>query len=675
MKTIEEADKVNMLYKISLLHKPIVHILLIVIIALIAYSNTFHVPFQFDDKPYIAENSAIKDFQYFIEPSKIEKIKLSYPLSNILVQYTFKKRLMGSLTFAINYKLHGFNVTGYHIFNLSIHIINALLVYWFVLLTFQTPSLRMLNSEHRTHLIALFSSLLFVSHPIQTQAVTYITQRFASLATLFYLLSMVMYVKFRTQNLPSGQAGTEHRAQSTDKRQKTFSLSSVFWYLGSVLSAVLAMKTKEIAFTLPVVIILFEFMFFDNLRSTKEITKKLLYLTPLILTILIIPLSLIPKGNTMENIDEATRALSTMSRWDYLFTQFRVTVTYIRLLFLPINQNLDYDYPIYNSFLNPNVFLSFLFLLSVFGLGVYLFYYSKKYSTFILHPSSLRLTAFGIFWFFITLSVESSIIPTQDIIFEHRLYLSSIGVFVAIITSIFIITAKLQRKWETMNKGIVLLFIVIIISLAGTTYSRNTVWSDEIRLWEDVVKKSPNKARGHINLGLAYDSNNLTDKAIEHLQTALKLNPDSLEAHIDLGKIYDANNLPDKAIEHLQTALKLNPDSSEAYNNLGLVYAKKGEFDVAVELYNKAIALNPYHFTSYVGRGNVYDDKNQPDKAIEDYNKAISLNPDYATAYLERGITYMRIGKLGLAILDFQRACDMRDNDACAQLGHALEKK
>ncbi|MBI4839389.1 MAG: hypothetical protein HY806_09700, partial [Nitrospirae bacterium] len=260
MKTIGRADTVNMPYKTNLLSKPIVHIFLTIIIGLIAYSNTFHVPFQFDDINNIVKNSFVKDLGYFTEPSKTKTAEAK-GIEYYAFKYDgFKNRFIGFLTFALNYRLHSLDVTGYHIVNLAIHLLNALLIYRLVLLTFQTPFFRDFNSTFNLHpstlpishpsLIALFSSLLFVSHPIQTQAVTYIIQRLTSLATLFYLLSLVMYVKFRTHN--------------TKKKQKIFSLSSVFWYLTSVLSAVLAMKTKEIAFTLPVIIVLYEFFFFSK---------------------------------------------------------------------------------------------------------------------------------------------------------------------------------------------------------------------------------------------------------------------------------------------------------------------------------------------------------------------------------------------------------------------------
>ncbi|MBI4837893.1 MAG: hypothetical protein HY806_01860 [Nitrospirae bacterium] len=368
--------------KTWLLYKPLFHILLIVIIGLISYSNTFNVPFYLDDVPNIAENPIIKNFQYFTDPSNAKGLPL----------YTgFKMRFIGYLTFALNYKLHDLDVTGYHIFNISVHIINALLIYWLILLTFQTPWFSVIarrettkqsplpeiapaENRHRNDsrvlfqpsplilhpsLIAFFSALIFVSHPIQTQAVTYTVQRFTSLATMFYLISLVMYIKSRLRW--TIKATVEAKAEVNI-------FSTLTFYFLSLLSAVLAMKTKEIAFTLPVTIAIYEFMFFNG-----KIKKKVLYLIPLLLTLFIIPLNIVDLskniGNLMDKISDATKVqIVSMTRWDYLFTQFRVIVTYIRLLFLPINQNLDYDYPIYYSLLNPDVFLSFLFLLLAHGL-------------------------------------------------------------------------------------------------------------------------------------------------------------------------------------------------------------------------------------------------------------------------------------------------------------------
>ncbi|MBI5196662.1 MAG: tetratricopeptide repeat protein [Nitrospirae bacterium] len=635
--------------KTNILYKTPVHIILIIIIGVITYSNTFQVPFYFDDYQYIIDSPFTKSFEYFTEPLK------ALPVTDSLAVYTFKTRAIGFLTFAVNYKLYGFDVAGYHIVNLSIHIINALLVYWLVLLTFFRgakgqrdkvaeghDSLSTVNCQQSTNLIAFFSALLFLSHPIQTQAVTYISQRFASLATLFYLLSLVLYVKWRIQNAEFSRSDPQRRPVSGSQNEPVIARSpeesrddeaipegeiassrrvgnrkgmhpkSCIWYLGSVLSAVFAMKTKEIAFTIPIIITLYEFFFFSKPQpstvncqpSSSRLTPyalRFLYLTPLLLTMLIIPLSLIgidkPADSLIGDITEATRAKTNISRWDYLFTEFRVIVTYLRLLFLPVNQNLDHDYPVYNSFLNPNVFLSFLILLGIFGLAVYLFYYSKKSSSFNLHPSTLRLTAFGIFWFFITLSVESSIIPTQDIIFEHRLYLPSIGLIIGFVSAVFYVFLlfKSRRSLATCY----LLLTTILVTLSIASYQRNSIWQDKIAFWGDVVKKSPKKIRGYNELALAYMENGKLSEAVSYFRRALTIDAYSeysLDIYLNLANALDELGYTDDAIITYKKIIALNYGFETAHYNLGILYYQKSMFEEAAEEFKIALSLNPLNY-------------------------------------------------------------------------------
>ncbi|MBI4688897.1 MAG: hypothetical protein HY754_01285 [Nitrospirae bacterium] len=269
--------------KRSLSGNPIVHLLLIAIIGFLAYSNTFNVPFEFDDRFLIVGNPIIQNFNYFIEPSKAK-------IWGDFYYKTFISRYIGFLTFSFDYAIHGLDVVGYHIFNLTVHVLNAALVYWLVMLTLRVLKYHSVKvSEYQssedsdtmtlghsdTHLVALFSALIFVSHPIQTEAVTYIWQRVASLATFFYLLSLVMYIKFRlhdTKKMHDAGYTIHDKKNPTacimDRESCIVSRASCIMYLASLFSAVLAMKTKEIAFTLPIIIGLYEFMFFTDSRFT-----------------------------------------------------------------------------------------------------------------------------------------------------------------------------------------------------------------------------------------------------------------------------------------------------------------------------------------------------------------------------------------------------------------------
>ncbi|KAF0144650.1 MAG: hypothetical protein FD156_1664 [Nitrospirae bacterium] len=631
--------------KRGILYNPIFHILLIAIIGLISYSNTFNVPFHFDDTATIVANYKLKDLTNFWPPSG--------------------SRWFGFLTFALNYYFGGLNVTGYHIVNLAIHVFNAIFIYWLVVLTFRTPFFMVRQAHHDTTVtlshepvewskghhspihpftyLPLFIALIFVSHPVQTQAVTYIVQRFASLATFFYLLSLIMYIKFRNQQLAiSGQ-------------QKLYATPYTL-YAVSLISAVLAMKTKEISFTLPVIMVFYEFMFFEG-----KFKKRILYLLPLLLTMLIIPLSMIgidnPIGDAIGELREAAQETEEIPRWSYLFTQFKVIVTYIRLLVLPINQNLDYDYPLYHSFFEPNVFLSFLFLLSLIGLGIYLLYRSRFTS----HAS--RFLAFGILWFFITLSVESSIIPIRDIINEHRLYLPSVGIIIAFTSSAFYVlqfTIHRSRFIAYASRfslpAACSLLTAIIIALSIATYKRNTVWQDEVSFWEDGVRKSPKKARSYNLLGTSYAKQKQFEKAIQQFQTALKLKPAYPLAYYNMGLTYVEQEQIDNAIQAFQAALNLQPKYAEAYNDIGIAYDKKGMIDNAIQAFQAALTLQLDFPNAHNNIGIAYVEKGLIYNAIEHYKIALKLDPNNATIHLNLGIAYQRIGDTDNARKEVERA-------------------
>ena len=602
-----------------------IFIVLIPIFGILAYSNTFHAPFQWDESAFIEKNPIVKDLSYFLETSKAKGFEY-YP--------ALKGRYIGYLTFALNYKLHGLDVTGYHVVNVVIHIINALLVYLLVVLTFRTPFMTESSLSYYSKLIAFFTAMLFVSHPVQTEAVTYIFQRLASLVTLFYMLSLVCYIKARL-----GDHG----------KAVTFT-----YYFLSLACAVLAMKTKENAFTLPIIMTLYEFSFFRG-----EPRQRILRLIPILLTLLIIPLSLTGIDNPIDNpAEEITRTTPVMgshehtSQHEYLLTQFRVIVTYIRLLFFPVNQNLFYDYPIFHSFFNPEVFLSFLFLLSILVFADYLFRRSRVKD----HDS--RLIAFGILWFFITISVESSIIPIPMIICEYRVYLPSAGAFWAITAGLFILVYKVKDKRTRLIIISSLILITFVFSYAA--YARNTLWGSNISLWEDVVKKSPKKAKGYNTLGNAYYDKGQIDTAISYYLSALKVQPHHAKVYYNLGNAYYGKGLIDNAIGHYQAAIRINPWYADAHNNLGIAYASKELTDMAIKHYETALKLKPEHAETYYNLGVTYYRKGLTDKAIGQLQTAIRLQPDYAEAYNNLGAIYGSKGLTDIAIEHYETALELK---------------
>jgi tetratricopeptide (TPR) repeat protein len=600
---------------------------LITLTAILIYSNTFQGPFLFDDRIYILENPSIRHLENFLDVSGT--------------------RYVGFLSFALNYYFGGLNVFGYHLVNITIHIMNGLLVWWLIFLTFKTPLVRRGSVSQFRDYIALTAALIFIAHPVQTQAVTYITQRFASLATFFCLLSLVLFIKWRLKKQTHGQG------------------PSTAFYILALFSSVFAMKTKEISFTLPFIIVLYEFTFFNG----KAFKERLFYLTPFLLTLSIIPFTIfLPKLGLEESTHDIAdilraqqvRELATISTHDYLVTQFRVIVTYIRLLILPASQSVDYDYAIYNSFFNPEILLSFFFLLLVFGFALFLFIRSHKTGNFY-----GLLASFGILWFFITLSVESSIFPIKDVIFEHRLYLPSVGAVTAFSTFVFYGKERLGIKVPALVFTCILLFVTAV-PFSFAAYNRNLVWKDAVALWHDAVKKSPGSYLAHNNLGSAYDKHGLIDEAVEEYKEALMINPDYEKAHYNLGSAYARLGRIEEAIGEYKSALNIDPYYAEAYYNLGLAYAEQGRVDEAIGEYKSALALTPEYADIHYSLGLAYQQSGRTEQAVEAYKKALALEPDLEDAHNNLGLAYARLGRIEEAIEEYREGLRLKPDYAMA---------
>lgn len=593
-----------------------VHLACLVFLILIIYVNAYNVPFQWDEENHIVNEPIIKNLYYFIYPSKAQGLE----------HYNFFiSRYVAHLTFALNYWLHGLSVTGYHIGNIAIHIANSLLVYLLVLLTFRTPFMEASSLKKHSRNIAFFSSLLFAAHPIQTAAVTYIMQRFASLVAFFYLLSLTTYIKSRLCSLD----------ERPDRDRYC-----LFYYGISFLSAVLAMKTKENAFTLPFVIALYEFCFFKG-----GLKRRLLFLSPMLLPLCIIPFTLLslPEAAGGGSLFDPGAYMSGFtwdySRAEYFFTQFRVIVTYLRLLFFPVGLAINYEYPVYRSFFDPQVLASFLFLSLLFTFGVYLIKgkrrragYGNSYTEYSIvgNLPDIRLMGFGILWFFITLSVESSLITTPRLIETYRAYLPSAGIVICVVTGAFLL--KDRMRLQKIGRPMLVLVTLVLTLLSVATLLENKRYGDSRKMWEDTIRRFPRYAKAHTRLGQFYQETKMLDKAIEQYQIAIKLKPDYAEPHNNLGMIYRALGRPDKAIEQHQIAIKLNPGLAEPHNNLGAIYTDLHMFDQAIEHYQIAIKLNPDIAESYFNLGLVYSLIGNKEMARKELLNFLNIKPDFQPA-------------------------------------------
>lgn len=548
----------------------LVHCLLIVFVCLAIYSNTFYANFTFDDVDNINLNNAISNFSS----------------SNDYDFFLHSRRGVGYLSFLINYRFGGLEVFGYHVFNVAIHLINALLVYGIVLVTANLYR----NHDHGNNdrwqwfhppLIALFPALLFAAHPVQTQAITYIVQRFTSLCTLFYLAGILCYALAR---------------RTTDKQQLPH-IKQWGWLAASLICFVLASRTKEIAFTFPFVVLIYEFMFFRT--DLKDRLKYLLFpvITPLLLAAMVVFNILRVSG--VHGLDLFTKVQTSISRLDYLLTQFRVIITYIRLIFFPVNQSIDYDFPISTSFTWP-VALSAMTLGLILLTAICLWFRSNRISP---SPDTLylRLMAFGIIWFFVTLSIESSIIPIIDVIFEHRLYLPSAGALIAI-SSAIMYGVERMRPHTTALRITTILFLSITLILAIATFKRNTVWANDLTLWQDAYQKAPRKSRVANNYAAALILRGKGETALPLLIASIEREPGYFAAWNNLPRVFDQIPMLKghyrNGFEMLKKDGDVNPVYvskwfSNALNNLGVAYLLQNDIPKAFENYRKSLEINP----------------------------------------------------------------------------------
>lgn len=580
---------------------------LIFLAAALVYANTLPVPFALDDIPHIVENPAIRDFRNFCGPPSIPG-----ETGSMLAL----SRIIGQFTFAINYAVHGLRPAGYHAVNILIHAANGMLFYAFAVLLLRAalPA----AGERERNLSALFSSLFFVSHPVQTQAVTYIVQRFTILATLFYLLSVAAYLRGRLASGNGGAGGPRGLVRPKTAAQ---------WYAVSFISCVCAMLTKEISFTLPLALAACEFLFFRDAFRTR-----LTRLAPFFLTMLIIPAIYLgaggPPGGHAGFFEELVRKAGSepVPPADYLATQLRVVVTYIRLLLLPVNQNLDYDYPVSHSFLDPPVVFSSLLLLALALLGLYAFLRSRR------GEGLLRLASFGILWFFLTLSVESSFIPLADVIFEHRLYLPSAGFILASSSGVHLAWRRLRPRAPRAARALTATALAVLIVFSAAASARNAVWRNGVRLWEDVVEKSGGKARPRVILGQNYWQAGRVSEAVREYQAALSIDPGEPVAHYNLGLAYAGQGRAGEAVRAYREALRLRPDYRNAHKNLGNVYSNLGRLDEALREYEAEMRLYPLDADLHYNIGIVYGKSGRFREAVREFETALRLNPGHEEA-------------------------------------------
>lgn len=581
-------------------------LLTVFVLGFLIYSNTLESPFVLDDHADIRDNESIR-------LTRLDLKGLARAGFETLTSGPLPMRCVAQISFALNYYFHDYDVTGFHVVNILIHCLTAVFLCLFVETTMSIPSVQRLYGHPR--LVPIFTALIWLANPIQTQSVTYIGQRMNSMAAMFYIMSFFFYARAR-----SATGGSQKWAL----------------YFFCALSGLLGLGCKEITATLPFFILLYEWSFIQGadtgwLRRHRILLSTLAGVTALAAVVF--------WHKHLREIIAVSYPLREFTLIQRLLTEFRVVIYYLSLLAFPhpSRLNLDHDFPLSCSLFSP---ITTLFaIMTVAGLLGLAGYSIKR------NP----LLSFCIFWYFGNLVIESSVIPLE-IMFEHRAYLPTmLVVFFAVACA-----CKYLRRPALIS---ILSFLVAVSAL--WTYQRNEAWKSDTVIWLDCVKKSPNKPRPHNNLGQILMRDGALTEAVGSFRKALELDPEYHTAHYNMAKaLMDLGRVPE-AVRHYNAALRIKPDFAEAHNNLAGIYEQHGMLTDAERHCKEALRIDPELAEAHVTLGNILTKQGDVDGAFGHYYEALRKDPEQAEAHNNLGNLFLKRGAREKAIAHYREALRM----------------
>jgi tetratricopeptide (TPR) repeat protein len=396
---------------------------------------------------------------------------------------------------------------------------------------------------------------------------------------------------------------------------------------------------------------------------------------------LVVPISLALSeknlGALLSSVSEMSRETTDLSRSDYLLTQFTVIVKYIGLILLPVNQSLEHNEFIYDSFFDIKVLSSFILIATIIASGIFIHILSSVQKTWkssylkaLAFPES-RFISFGIFWFFLALSVESSIIPIRDLIFEHRVYLPFTGAAL-MFSGVYSLA---QRHVHSRYMSLVPMAIIIV--LAFTTWHRNAVWREPMTLWKDAAEKGDLKDRPFLELGIVYLTRNDLNRALEYAHRAVELNPIHYGNWLVLGEIQIEAGQTENALSSFKEAIRLKPEGIKGRNTLAILNLRLGKLAEARQVLEEALAIAPDDPLLNSNMALVLGQQGEINAAIIHAQTAIRLKPDFAEAYKNLGTAYLIQGDVEHAKNSLEEALryDPSLADAHNNLGMLLLQK
>lgn len=566
---------------------------LIFVAALAAYSNSFDVPFLFDDENNIIRNKSITHFGTF------EKLSYWTDVNN---------RPLSFFTFALNYAAGGLEVKGYHIINFLIHVLSGFLAYLLAKLLFRLTAGKPEKAGVDIHWKALLVGLLFVLHPIQTMGTTYIVQRMTSMAALFFLLSVVLYIRARRQMIH----------HSNNKKGIRLLIFALFAGLLGVLS-------KQNAATFPLAFLFVELFFIRN-PEDKPYKKYIAtgFSIMLLALIGISALGMLP------------REVTEISRFHYLLTQCSVLLDYLRLLFLPYGLNIDHGIAVSTS-------------IGLRELGGALVYVGLITAAWLLYKRD-KIISFGIVWFGITMFIESGIIPIRDVMMEHRMYLPLFGFALALVGTLKYIPSVPLKKYAIPA------IVVVLLVFTYATHARNNTWRSWLTIWENSLEQNPANPRAMTNLGYGYALQKDYKKAINYYNSAIKVDSSFYSAYLNRGIAYFDQKMYKPALKDFSVYLAKYKKREAPYFMRGLCHTHLGNFPEAISNFTEAIKINPETANTYQYRGIAYLVSGRGVEALRDFNRALEIDPSNKMLLVNRAKAHHLCGEYDKAMQDVEQA-------------------
>ncbi len=544
----------------------------VVVLTLWSYHGVLHAPFHFDDSLFL------------------ESPQVTSPggLSHLL--RPAQTRQLTYLSFYVNYRLGGTNPEGYHLVNLLLHLANILLVFLFVRLL--TEGRADVSDRTVQCLLPAAAAGIFALHPIQSEAVNYAYQRSTLLAALFSLLALIAFLWSVTR---PGRAA---------------------WKWLAVPAWLLAMASKELAWILPLVVFACLWAYEPDFASMMKTLRRMRCFLA-VNAVLMVSGAFWLYFHVVRSGDRTIGYLLAGNSIRYLMGQVQVFAAYLRLLFWPAGLSVDHDFRA-ASFWSPYGLACLLLLLGVLA--------SCPLVRRVKPTVAFLLAAFLLF-----LAPTSSILPSADLMFEHRLYLPMIAASTLLAWGVISTCCSLLKQRNTRLAACSSALAMLLIGYALAARQRTFVWGNDVRLWEDAVAKSPHNSRARYNLGVAFLGVD-KERARREFAQVDETSPSAAAALYNLGWIDQSGGLYDSARAHYFEALKHDAGNWRAHQNLGNINLIQGRRPLAMMEYRETIRLKPDYWPAYQSLATLQLEEGYPADALATLVKLKQLRPDLLEA-------------------------------------------